>query len=114
MVEYLYESLYLMEDFRIFKEIQIEKYLKEKRVSKITRGPEFDMIVDLVKDYWLDLLATGYLNKKRPEEKKKIYYDVTIVFPFGHIPEEWSDGVIHIDFASLHEGNNDTEYYDSY
>jgi len=58
------------------------------------------MITDLIKDYWCDLLATGYLNKKTKSEKKKIFYSVEIIFPYTHIPERWSDGITYVDFGS--------------
>lgn len=97
-----YKSIYYMNDFNSFKNIQIKKYCEKKRSSNNRlSSPEMDMIIDVIKDYWCDLLATGYLNSKSELEKEEIFDSVTIIFPYTSIPEEWIDGVIHVDFKSF-------------
>lgn len=96
------KAIYYMNDFYSFKKIQIKKYCKAKKNNSLKpSSPEFDMITDLIKDYWCDLLSTGYLNSKSESEKEEIYKSVTIYFPYSTIPEEWLDGIIYTDFASF-------------
>jgi len=90
-----------MEDFSIFKEVQINKYLSEKKNNKKVSSPELDMIIDLIKDYWCDLLATGYINNKDTKEKEDIFKSIEIIFPYSDIPSSWSDGITYVDFHSF-------------
>lgn len=94
-------AIFFMEDFISFKQIQIEKYCKNKNGSVKPKSPELDVVVELIKEYWCDLLASGYLNHKSKSEKKHIYSSITIIFPYINIPSTWLDGVDYIDFASF-------------
>lgn len=100
MLDNISESIYFMEDFVLFKNVQINKYCNEKDSKMSFKSPEWDMVSDLIKDYWCDLLATGYLNKKSSNEKEKIFYSVEIIFPYSNIPEHWIDSITYVDFAS--------------
>ncbi|MGL1894363.1 MAG: hypothetical protein OCD02_22215 [Spirochaetaceae bacterium] len=89
-----------MEDFKIFKTVQIKKYCTEKKCKIKTKTPEWDMINDLIIDYWSDLIATGYINNKTEQEKVHIFSSLTIIFPYTTIPSTWLDGIDYVDFKS--------------
>lgn len=100
-MENLSEAIYFMKDFLFFKEIQLNKYKSGKRQNLMPGTPEWDVVVDIIQEYWCDLLATGYLNNKNINEKKKIFDSVTIIFPYTQIPTQWMDGIDYVDFASF-------------
>ena len=95
----LAKALYYMEDFKLFKKVQLNKYRKNSK-RNISNSPELDMVVDLIKEYWCDLLSSGYLNNKSIDEKKKIYQSVEIIFPYYKIPSKWTDGITYVNFGS--------------
>ena len=96
----LTKSLYYMEDFKLFKKVQLNKYKQNSHNKSISNSPELDMVIDLIKDYWCDLLSTGYLNNKSTDEKRKIYHSIEIIFPYSKIPAKWTDGITYVNFAS--------------
>ncbi len=101
MLNNLSEAIFIMNDFRVFEKIQLSKYSNEKRGIVKVDTPEWQMINDLIKDYWCDLLATGYLNNKDNIEKNNIFSSVDIVFPYIEIPKSWSGNITYVDFRSL-------------
>lgn len=96
----LTKALYYMEDYKKFKKVQLHKYSTEKKNNVYSESPELDMVIDLIKEYWCDLLSTGFLNDKSFSEKEKIYYSIEIIFPYSQIPNQWSDGITYVDFTS--------------
>ncbi|MBN2619338.1 MAG: hypothetical protein JXR64_13585, partial [Spirochaetales bacterium] len=101
MIDTIKNSIYLMDDFITFKNIQIEKYNKENRYNITENSPEWDVVIELIKEYWCDLLSSGYINKKNCLQKKQIFSSVEIVFPYLHIPSRWLDGITYVDFRSF-------------
>lgn len=101
MLEHLSRAIFFMDDFELFKNTQLKKYFSEKQSPVKKDSPEWDMISDIIEDYWCDLLASGYINNKNEQEKLKIFNSVTIVFPFLHIPISWLDGIDYVDFSSF-------------
>lgn len=95
-------AIYFMKDFKSFRSVQLTKYCSSRKSG--VKGAELDMVNDLIKDYWCDLLASGHLNDKTREEKWAIFNSITIVFPYTKIPEEWKDGVTYVDFRSYSLG----------
>lgn len=100
MLKVLTEAIYRMEDFISFKNIQLEKYNQSRTNPVKEEGPEWDVVYDLIKEYWCDLLSTGYLNSVECEDKSRVFHNVEIIFPYLEIPEQWMDGIIYIDFTS--------------
>lgn len=100
VLDKLSKAIYFMDDFALFKEVQIDKYTTERKSKLNPESPEFDMIMDLIKDYWCDLLATGYINNKNRKEKESIFSSINIIFPYAAVPSQWSDGITYVDFAS--------------
>lgn len=100
MLENLAKAIFYMEDFALFREVQIDKYLSEKNKCIKKNSPEWDMVNDLIEDYWCELLATGYINNKNSREKEIIFGSINIIFPYTEIPSSWMDGITYVDFTS--------------
>lgn len=101
MLENLSKAIFYLEDFSTFKEVQMNKYISEKQSTVKKDSPEWDMVTDLIKDYWCELLATGYINNKDSEEKEIIFGSINIIFPYDSIPNTWTDGITYVDFISF-------------
>ena len=101
MLDNLADAIFYMDDYNTFKDIQIKKYANNKKYSVKKDSPEWDMIVELIKEYWCDLLATGYINNKNKKEKENIFKSLEIIFPYTSIPVSWIDGITYVDFSSF-------------
>ena len=99
--EQLSKAIYYMDDFKRFKKIQVSKYVSSKKGILKKQTPEWDIINDLIQECWCDLLSSGFLNSKSDDEKSYIFDSVTIIFPYTEIPDQWTDGITYVDFASF-------------
>ena len=87
-----------LDDRRAFHSIQVSRYLRSKRNGRFSSEAERDMVTDLIAEYWPRLIAEDCLEEKTPEEKKRIFQKVKIVFPFVLLPEQSGSDVIQVDF----------------
>ncbi len=101
ILDNLCNAVYVLEDYNLFQKVQIAKYISNKNTPLSKDSPEWDMVVELIKDYWCDLLASGYINNKNKKEKELIFQSVEIIFPYITIPVAWLDGVTYVDFKSF-------------
>ncbi len=79
----------LNDDKSYFFLIQLSTYLGQKNSGKIESDAEKDMILDLIKIYWEQVLDSGILYGQSKAEKMIIFKDIEIDFPYndtsGHI-----------------------------
>lgn len=87
-----------LDDLGAFHSIQVSRYLRSKRSGRFSSEAEQDMVADLIAEFWTRLISEHRLENKSPEEKKRIFQDVKIVFPFVLLPEESESDVIQVDF----------------
>jgi hypothetical protein len=87
-----------LDDWRAFQSIQVSRYLSSKRNRRFSSEPERDMVMDLIGEHWNRLIAQECLEDKMPQEKKRLFQQVKIVFPFVLMPEEAGSDVIQVDF----------------
>ncbi|HUV07266.1 MAG TPA: hypothetical protein VMX75_06020 [Spirochaetia bacterium] len=87
-----------LDDWRAFYSIHMVRYLNGKRTKRFCCKAERDMIKDLIGDSWKSLKMRGILKDKSPEEKKRVFRGVRIVFPFLLLHENQDNPIIHVDF----------------
>jgi len=94
----------ISEDKAAFLGIQIEKYLKKKKVKRFCSDAEKDVIKDLILNHWQNMLSEGDFTQFSVERKIKIFKEQIIIFPFADISYIESDS--HVLFADFQEGKS--------
>ncbi len=89
------------DDWRAFSSIQTARYLMGKNKRTFSTLAEKDMISDLIRDHWADLLDSGELQGKSSCEKMSYFRKVSIVFPGTGAHGAWQDPyVIGVNFQT--------------
>ncbi len=78
------------DDWQAFSSIQFARYLLGKNKRAFSTEAEHDMIVDLIRDAWMELRSSTDLSRLSSSEKLEAFRAVRIVFP----------AVIHSDRSS--------------
>ncbi len=98
-----------LDDWKAFYSIHAERYIRTKRSGRFGTLAERDMIRDLILEYWKELRSSGILEGKGPEEKKVLFRNVTIVFPFFVVPKRLDDPYVYVNFRkNSGKSTNDT------
>ena len=71
------------EDRMAFSGIQIEKYLKKKKVNRFCSDAEKDVVYDIINDYWSEILSSGLINHLSLESKIIFFRNQILIFPFS-------------------------------
>lgn len=85
----------LEDDRQAFTAVQLERYLKRKRVSRFNSQVERDVILDIISDSWEDMSESLELSQMDTEGKIRAFYHITVVFPYFVAEDET---VITVDF----------------
>ncbi len=88
-----------LDDWKAFLSIQMGKYLETKPNNRTGSRAEADMVRHLIMDYWKLLRATGQLRGRNEDEKRAIFNQIAVVFPFTDVPARLDDPVIRVDFS---------------
>ncbi|MGA2479089.1 MAG: SEC-C domain-containing protein [Spirochaetia bacterium] len=89
------------DDWQAFSSIQTARYLLGKNKRTFATLAEKDMIGDLIRDSWQELVDAGTLDKKSGCEKMEIFRSVRIVFPSIVLAEpRASSPVIAVNFQT--------------
>ncbi|HET6452317.1 MAG TPA: hypothetical protein VFI08_13445 [Spirochaetia bacterium] len=82
------------DDWQAFSSIQIAHYLLGKNKRAFSTEAEQDMILDLIKDSWMDLHASGDLRRLSSCEKLAAFQSARIVFPTVVLSDRAADSSI--------------------
>jgi hypothetical protein len=96
-----------LDDWRAFYFLHLEKYLKMKTSHTLGTPAERDMIRDLIRDAWIQLKNSQDLTGKSFLRKIEIYKEISIVFPFFHVPCESFRGGFSPEISHAPFGNGD-------
>jgi hypothetical protein len=89
------------DDWQAFSSIQTARYLLGKNKRTFATLAEKDMIGDLIRDSWRELLSAGSLTEKSGCEKLELFRGVRIVFPSIVLSEPHAGGpVIAVNFQT--------------
>jgi hypothetical protein len=89
------------DDWQAFSSIQTARYLLGKNKRSFATMAEKDMIGDLIRDSWQELLDSGALREKGGCEKMEVFRGVRIVFPSVVVAEPHMSGpVIAVNFQT--------------
>ena len=69
------------DDWQAFYSIQLMRYLRGFKKLTLSDHAERSMIVDIVREAWNGLVASGALEGRTPEEKYEIFKSTKIEFP---------------------------------
>ena len=64
-----------------FFSIQMARYLGSRPSGRFSGLPEYDAVMDMIKDAWIELRASGILNSLSPHGRESVYYTTIICFP---------------------------------
>ena len=92
------------DDKAAFMSIQLEKYIKMKKVSRFCSEVEKDVIKDIISQHWVNLLQSGIFDHMSIDRKLKFFRNQNIIFPVADISYlEKDNEVIYTDFQSGHQ-----------
>jgi hypothetical protein len=86
------------DDWQAFYAIQLMRYLRGFKKRTLSNHSERSMIVDIVREAWKELQASGTLEGRTPEEKCEIFQNTKIDFPlfyYGRL----RDPVVRVNFS---------------
>ena len=86
------------DDWQAFYSIQLLRYLRGFKKRALSDRAERSMIVDIVRQAWKEIQASGVLEGCAPEEKYEIFQNTKIDFPlfyYGRL----KDPVVRVNFA---------------
>ncbi len=87
-----------LDDRNAFFSIQIGRYLQKKSGKKFSTLAEQDVVFELTNDYWKNLLIRSLLKGKTIEEKRRLFHQVVIPFPYVIMPRCIGDSVLNVNF----------------
>ena len=90
-------------DKAAFIGIQLEKYLKMKKVKRFCSEAEKDVIKDIINSYWLEFLSKGEINHLNVDNKLKFFRQQLIIFPFADV--SYFENESHVIFTDFTSGN---------
>lgn len=94
----------LEDDKAAFTGIQLEKYLKMKKVGKFCSAAEKDVVKEIISSYWSDSISHEKINRLSLDNKIKFFRNQIVIFPFSHISYFENDSVVlYGDFQSGRE-----------
>ena len=89
------------DDWQAFYSIQAARYLLNKNKRTFSVEAEKDMIGDLIKDSWSQLVTSGVLADKTSCDKLEVFRSVMIVFPTTIAAEPMAgEPVITVNFGT--------------
>lgn len=90
------------EDKAAFLGIQLEKYLKMKKVKRFCSDAEKDVVNDIIISYWQNLRREGQFSQLSLEGKLRFFRNQKIIFPVSDVSYFENDS--QIIFANFTEG----------
>jgi tetratricopeptide (TPR) repeat protein len=91
------------QDKRAFISIQLERYLKSKKVKRFCSTAERDVIVDIITSYWSEWLLAGKIYHLSVDEKVRFFKRQKIVFPvsdLNSLMEATEETIVYMNFQS--------------
>lgn len=92
----------LQDDRAAFLGIQIEKYLKMKKVKRFCSDAEKDVVKDIISNYWQNLLNEGNFSQLSVESKLRFFRNQMLIFPLSDLSYFKNDSQVY--FADFNEG----------
>jgi hypothetical protein len=90
-----------LDDWTAFASVHLSRYLLAKHRKSFATAAERDMVIDLIRDHWLALAASGALEGKASSRKLELFRSVPIVFPTVLVDQpNLESPVISVDFRS--------------
>ncbi len=94
-----------LDDWKAFASVQLARYLLSKNKRTFSTLAEQDMVVDLIRDYWGNLVKSGVLAGKSCDEKRTIFVSTRIIFPTVLLSEPPTQSVIAVNFRTQRRVN---------
>jgi hypothetical protein len=91
------QSVELADDKHAFYGVQLSRYLESKANHKLGTRAEIDMVADLIDEYWEYVRETFPLSELSVEQKRTLFNEIRLVFPFSQLPPEKGEEV-RVDF----------------
>jgi hypothetical protein len=85
------------DDWKAFYSIQLMRYLRGFKKRTLSDRAERSMIVDIVREAWNGLVASGALEGCTPEEKYEIFQNTKIDFPLFYY-SRLRDPLVRVNF----------------
>ncbi|QEN07289.1 hypothetical protein EXM22_04530 [Oceanispirochaeta crateris] len=85
------------DDHQAFVAIQVERYLKRKRVQRFCSEAEKDAIFQIIGEYWEKISRSRKVGHMDTDCKIKTFYHITLVFPYFVAEEE---SLLCVDFVN--------------
>lgn len=90
----------IQDDKAAFLGIQLEKYLKMKKVKRFCSDAEKDVVQDIITNYWQNMLIEGQFSQLAVESKLRFFKNQMLIFPLADLSYFNNDTqVIFADFA---------------
>lgn len=86
------------DDWQAFYSIQLMRYLRGFKKRTLSDRSERTMIVDIVREAWNELQASGALEGRTPEEKYEVFLNTKIDFPLFYY-SRLQDPVVRVNFS---------------
>ncbi|MFP4549983.1 MAG: SEC-C metal-binding domain-containing protein, partial [Spirochaetales bacterium] len=77
-----------LDDKYAFFGIHLARYLRSKQSHRLGTKAEIDMIGDLIEEYWHALRSSYELGRLNPAQKRMLFRETPVVFPFFSVPDE--------------------------
>jgi tetratricopeptide (TPR) repeat protein len=90
-----------LDDRNAFYAIQIRRYLEKKHNRIFSTDAERDVIIELVSEYWRKLAIKVLIDKKTISQKRNIFLNVQIPFPYLFKPKCMGDSVLSVNFKNI-------------
>ena len=92
------------DDHQAFIAIQVERYLKRKRVPRFCSDAEKDVILQIIGESWEEIRSSRPVGHMDTDHKISSFYQITLVFPYFVAEEEF---LLGIDFVNKRKISSD-------
>ena len=69
------------EEARQFMKIQVVRYLKERPSRGFSSPAEYDAVLEMIRDAWVELRSAGTLSGLSSRGREAVYWTTLIFFP---------------------------------
>ena len=87
------------DDWQAFYSMQLMRYMRGFNRRTLSNEAERSMLLDIIRNYWDKLKASGRLEGKSPGEKSEIFKNTCIDFPLFFRGDP-ADAVLRVDFGT--------------
>lgn len=94
-----------LDDKYAFFGIHLARYLRSKQSHRLGTKAEIDMIGDLIEEYWHALRSSYDLGRLNTAQKRMLFRETPVVFPFFSVPQELGSRTGHREVSvDFHRG----------